>query len=323
MKPFLHAISLLLFVLLLSRCKKQETGTVKSFQATSGTRYIDEVFSSVDTSLFKVGYRIAKTYHSSDTILKMNVYQPAGDTLRLRPTVVFIHGGGFSGGTEKDYYADSICSALARRGYVTISIGYRLGIAWAPHMSNADSILRQLEAAYRADQDARAAIRYIRKSSSIGRIDTTKMFIGGASAGAITSILLAYLNQDELSSDFVLRNGPLDGTGTYDYPGYSTKVKGVINMEGVILDTTWIKTGDVPIFSYYGTADPFYVVSGTVPSSPYVPIFGGQGIRFRFIHLGIPNGMMTYPGGVHGSVYDAANIHATMNSMSGAIQAQL
>jgi len=323
MKPFLHSIPLLLFVLILSACKKQEAGTVKSFHATSGTRYIDEIFSSVDTSLFKVGYRIAKTYHSSDTILKMNVYQPAGDTLRLRPAVVFIHGGGFSGGTEKDYYADSICSALARRGYVTISIGYRLGIAWAPHMSNADSILKQLEAAYRADQDARAAIRYIRKSSSIGRIDTTKMFIGGASAGAITSILLAYLDQDELSSDFVLRNGLLDGTGTYDYPGYSTKVKGVINMEGVILDTTWIKTGDVPIFSYYGTADPFYIVSGVAPASPYVPIFGGQGIRLRASHLGIPNGMMTYPGGVHGSVYDAANIHATMNSMSGAIQAQL
>jgi len=185
MKPFLHSIPLLLFVLILSGCKKQIAGTVKSFHVTSGTRYIDEVFSSVDTSLFKVGYRIAKTYHSSDTILKMNVYQPAGDTLRLRPAVVFIHGGGFSGGTEKDYYADSICSALARRGYVTISIGYRLGIAWAPHMSNADSILKQLEAAYRADQDARAAIRYIRKSSSIGRIDTTKIFIGGASAGVL------------------------------------------------------------------------------------------------------------------------------------------
>ncbi|MDO6431688.1 alpha/beta hydrolase [Flavitalea sp. BT771] len=323
MKPFLHSISSLLFVLILSGCKKQEMIFVKSIITTSGTRYIDEIFSAVDTSLFRVDYRIAKTYHSSDTTLKLNVYQPAGDTFRLRPAVVFIHGGGFSGGTEKDYYADSICSALARRGYVTISLGYRLGIAWAPHMSNADSILKQLEAAYRADQDARAAIRYIRKSSSIGRIDTTKMFIGGASAGAITSILLAYLNQDELSSDFVFRNGPLDGTGTYDYPGYATKVKGVINMEGVILDTTWIKTGDVPIFSYYGTADPFYVVSGAVSGSPFAPIFGGQGIRLRFNHLGIPNGIITYPGGVHGSVYNAVNIHATINSMSAAIQAQL
>ena len=297
--------------------------SVKSFNATSGTRYVDEVFSAVDTSLFKVGYRIAKTYHSSDTILKMNVYQPAGDTFGLRPAVVFIHGGGFIGGTEKDGYVDSICHSLAKRGYVAISIGYRLGIAWAPQMSNADSLLKQLEAAYRADQDTRAAIRYIRKSSSIGRLDTTKMFIGGASAGAVTSILLAYLNQDELSLDFVSRNGALDGTGPYDYPGYSTKVKGVINMEGVILDTTWIKTGDVPIFSYYGTADPFYIVSGTVPSSPYAPIFGGQGIRLRVSHLGIPNGMMTYPGGVHGSVYNTANIQATLNSMSGAIQAQL
>src|SRR5258705_12438705 len=140
----INSISLLLFVLVLSGCKKQDARSVKSFNARSGIRYIDEVFTSADTSLFKVGYRIAKTYHSSDTVLKMNVYQPAGDTFSLRPTLVFIHGGGFSGGTEKDYYADSICSSLARRGYVTISIGYRLGIAWAPHMSNSDSTQKEL-----------------------------------------------------------------------------------------------------------------------------------------------------------------------------------
>jgi len=302
-------------------CLKSQFESEKSFaQSLAGERYKHYVFSGVDTSLFNIQYRIAKTYHNTDTILKLDVYQPAGDTISLRPTIVFIHGGAFYGGNEEDLAP--LCDSFSKKGYVAISIGYRLGNDW-PALNLADSMQKQLATIYRANQDARAAIRYIRKNSVVGRIDTTKIFLAGASAGSVTAINVAYLDQSEVAADFSSINGQLDGTGQYDYPGYSTKVKGIINLEGEIFDTAWIKVGDVPILSVYGTADQLYSFSGFDYISPHTPFYRGQSIHLRATNLSIPSIIKTYPGGAHGSVLSAANISATIAFITDGLFSQL
>jgi para-nitrobenzyl esterase len=316
----------LLVLLFVYTCKKSTPDTKKAFAGQlNSVRYIDDVFAAADTTYFNVVYRIGKTFRGADTALKMDIYQPLGDTIGRRPVIIFIHGGAFYAGSEKDSNAKFLCASFAKKGYVTASIGYRLGIAWRPGISKADSINLQLEAVYRANQDARAAIRYIKKYSAFGRLDTTRIFVVGGSAGAATAINVAYLENNELSADFLVRNGPVDlqGIGGFDYSGFSAKVKGIVNIEGFIYDSSWIDTGDIPIFSFYGTSDPFYRFFDVEQGSPNTPFFGGQSIQLRVKNLGILNGIKTYPGGVHGSSNNPQNADTTLKYITNAIFSQL
>jgi len=58
--------------------------------------------------------------------LYMDVYQPVGDTASLRPLIILAHGGSFMHGTRHSERIPVICRELAMRGYVAVSIDYRL-----------------------------------------------------------------------------------------------------------------------------------------------------------------------------------------------------
>ena len=52
----------------------------------------------------------------------MDIYQPAGDTVKRRLLIIFAHQGGFLVGSRTDDYMVNICTRMARLGYVTASI---------------------------------------------------------------------------------------------------------------------------------------------------------------------------------------------------------
>src|SRR5690348_692596 len=55
--------------------------------------------------------------------LKLNLARPKSDAKKL-PCIVLIHGGGWTGGDRKD--VDTVTWDAARRGYVAVTVGYRL-----------------------------------------------------------------------------------------------------------------------------------------------------------------------------------------------------
>src|SRR5688572_29853379 len=60
--------------------------------------------------------------------LKLDLYEPVCDTLSRRPVIMFAFGGGFLIGAKEDEDARALCDSFARKGYVTASINYRLGM---------------------------------------------------------------------------------------------------------------------------------------------------------------------------------------------------
>jgi len=103
--------------------------------AHADTRYRDLVFTDVDVQsdiVFGAGRRAGST----DQVLAMDVYTPAGDTLRTRPVIVLAFPGGFVRGSRTDDSMVFLAEQFARRGYVAASIDYRL-IEDSPD-SNAD-----------------------------------------------------------------------------------------------------------------------------------------------------------------------------------------
>ncbi len=113
--------------------------------------------------------------------------------------------------------------------------------------------------------------------------------------------------------------GALDGTGTYDYPGYTLKVKGVINIEGAINDKNYIDAGDPPMISAYGTEDGNFKDSIALSARLY-PKFrfeNGQKIHQRFTQLGINTPpIILYLGKGHGAHGDPVILKNTINVTS-------
>ena len=119
--------------------------------------------------------------------LFLDVYQPDTDKMSWkRPAMIAIHGGGFLFGDKSEM--TNICRELASRGYVCFSINYRL-VPDDPPGQFQDQYTRTVMAAV---ADAYHASQWVEANAAKYHIDTARMFIGGSSAGAVTSMLLAY-----------------------------------------------------------------------------------------------------------------------------------
>lgn len=108
------------------------------------------------------------------------------------PVVVFIHGGGFVSGDKSKVHGDRTLTACLNAGVSIAAINYR----FRPGAPIQD-ILR----------DCARAIQFIRSKSSDWNVDKTRIASYGGSAGAGTSLWLAFHDDlaDPSNSDPVLR----------------------------------------------------------------------------------------------------------------------
>lgn len=119
------------------------------------------------------------------------------------PAVVFIHGGAWQGG-NKDLHSPQI-KELAARGYVALSIGYRL----APKHPHPAQI-----------EDCKCAVRWLRAHAADYRVDPERIGAVGLSAGAHLAMILGVMD----------RQDGLEGSGGWS--DQSSKVKAVVSFAG-------------------------------------------------------------------------------------------
>lgn len=266
---------------------------------SNGGRYANDVFTNF-TLTSDITYGQNNTFSGSASQLKLDFYEPTGDTELARPLIIWVHGGSFIGGSKTDNDVKTWSESFARKGYVCASIDYRLGFF---PFDSANAV----KAVVRAVQDLKGAIRYFYKdcqTANIYKVDTNHIFIGGSSAGAITALHVAYLNDpceisDYLTASTIQTLGGLEGNS--GNPGYSTKIHGVINGCGALARYSWLEAGDVPLCSFHGTAD------GTVkynrgmvnPGTPLMYLDGSRMLHERACAVGVENQFYTFPGAPH------------------------
>ncbi|MDW8273300.1 MAG: alpha/beta hydrolase [Chitinophagales bacterium] len=266
-------------------------------------RFVNDLFNVKSNLNIKYGgnYRFDGTFQE----LFMNIYEPQGDTLARRPLIILAFGGSFTFGSKTSPDIVKLCNAFARKGYVTASIDYRLGFE-----NGNDSDTNQFKALIRAAQDMRASIRFFYKDAStqnIYRIDTTQIFIGGVSAGGFTALNLAYAKADTLSRprppyvDAALAEvGGI--TGNSGNPGYSEKVRGVINLCGALGDTVWLMPGDPILCALHGENDnlvPCSYDSTKAANSVEAQMFGSCDLAVRAARIGLPHSVYIFKGAGH------------------------
>jgi acetyl esterase/lipase len=163
---------------------------------------------------------------------KLDLYFPSGDFRSNRPAVVFIHGGGFTGGDKAEYRSASVSADLCRAGYVVVSCNYVLGPKDKP------GVWPQNIA------DCRNAVRWLRAHAKELGVNPDKIAVAGGSAGGYLALMVG------LTDD---KTGP----GGDPAAKHSAKVSAVIDMYGVVN------------FSQHGKGD--VVGASTAEQKAYLP----------------------------------------------------
>ena len=152
---------------------------------------------------------------------RLDLYvQYARDFKVRRPGVLFIHGGGFTGGDKAEYRSASVSADLARAGYVVVSCNYVLGPKDKPGVWP------------RNIADCREAVRWMRANADALGLDPDRIAVAGGSAGGYLALMVG------LSDD---KTGP----GGDHAAKHSAKVSAVIDFYGVVNFSKHGK-GDVP-----------------------------------------------------------------------------
>ena len=253
---------------------------------------------AVSDKIFQMGNAISEIPLG----LYLDVFRPQDDTLQKRPLVMLVHGGAFYFGSKDDKSITQWCRHLASLGYVTASIDYRIG--FLPTMT---SIGR---AGYRAVQDAHAAMRFLVSHQKEYGIDTSMLFVGGASAGAITTLNLAFMT-NETRPEYTHSGFLKSDLGDIDTCGNAIKcdfrIKGIIDMWGAMPDTSLLRGHNIPILAFHGDADdivPYdynypFGIAGVLKTLLVEKMFGSSCIVDRSIKLGHKAQLITFSGYRH------------------------
>jgi hypothetical protein len=295
---------------------------------TAQTRFLDPVFTNVQVTndvLYAQNYEYQST---TLTDLKMDVYQPTGDTASKRPLIILMHAGsflspnitGFQWATRQQNCLVELANRFAKRGYVVASVSYRLG--WNPLGDDEQRAKTIIQAVYRAMQDGKSAVRYFKKDFSTTntyKIDTCKIFVGGTNSGAYVALAIGNLNRvsetnllkfrDNNGRSFVQQDtlGDFDGfNGVFcnnNHTGYSSQVAGILSLGGAVGDTSWVEAGEPPVVAFHGVNEQLTKYNTAVVlttsgqpiievsgSGDFMPYVANEGNNSFWAGLGLPQG---------------------------------
>lgn len=236
-------------------------------------------------SIFKVKKRTFKYKKIDGQKLKLDFYSPKKIKKEF-PLIVYVHGGGFSGGKRNENYIKDFANFLTQRGYAVASISYRLTMKRKGFgcNTNADD---KINAFNIASEDISFALQYLLKKKRKFNVNADKIILVGSSAGAEAVLHLAYVYQNSiLPKDF--------------------KLAGIISMAGALisLDNINEKTA-IPTQFFHGTSDtlvPFNAAPHHYCSKNdvgYLPLFGAQAIANQLKSLNKSYYLYTVKNGDH------------------------
>lgn len=285
---------------------------VLNVKLAHGQRFYSEIFREVDSTL-SVEYGSATNSKNQLEVLYLDFYQPSPNTdlLAERPLLIYAHGGGFTGGSRKWPSIRLMCEKMARRGYAVASISYRLDSLFNIFDSKSDK-----RAMTDAMHDMRAAIRFFKSHKEEFRIDTTHIFIGGESAGAITAMMAGYVDKQHELAAYPLAN-PNNIEGDSGHPDHSSQVKSILCLCGLMTDTSAIESPMEPsLFWAHGTSDPI------------VPISWAEAILDRAELVGLTHQKVLFEGATHCPWYYGLTdwplyLDSLVNHMSGFLYTEI
>ncbi len=216
----------------------------------------------------------------SDT-LRLHIFKPKGaDSNPNGVSIIQFHGGGWKEGNYLQFYPQ--CKDFSDRGYFAVSVEYRLmgeGNDYSP---------------FTCVEDAKSAIRFIKKNAERWGLDPKKVVASGASAGGHMAACTAIFAHNGEKQDYnsipaalVLYNPVVD---TSDAGFGSSSFKGD---ELMLSPTHSVRKGLPPTIMFHGTADKVVPLDNAIA---FERMMKGMGNRCDlFIEEGIGHGCFSSP----------------------------
>jgi acetyl esterase/lipase len=198
-------------------------------------------------------------YLGKATALNLDVYEPSNDNTQARPVIIWIHGGGFRTGSSKTQsYIVNYSNRFAKRGYVCISIDYRLRAG-----SSMPTQSSEFPALQDAARDANAAINWVKANAATYRIDPNLIFVAGGSAGGRTTQTVCQFDGPDPTAMYVpenqYENTPWDKTGLIAnatlWGGLEPEMRGWVYPSPPHSTANYLQSTDVPTIMVHGSAD--------------------------------------------------------------------
>ncbi len=314
---------LLIFSLcLLVACGKEDPGTTDNDIPVIKAESTYTVLSD-ENIIYAEGLGHATTGTSSSPVpLLLDVYYP-DNNLTNRPLVMFIHGGGFQGGTKTKPEIVNMANYYASRGWVFASIDYRTveelgnitgmtgeevlsyhkGIApeeWINFsLQNAmspDDVQTSI-AIYAAQRDAKAALRWLVANAAAYNSNNKFITVGGASAGAISTIALGISDQDDFKNELSVMDDPTLSSTNLDE---SYDVKSMIYFWGANVKLELLEA--IYGVDRYDVNDPeVYLAHGTMDVNPSTPFSEATELKEIYDGLGVYSELVPLEGAGHGA----------------------
>lgn len=192
-------------------------------------------------SLFRVQPVTTEVYAEKDsTQLIVDLYQPETASKEAKPLIVFMHGGGFAGGSPRNPAEVRFAKIAAAKGYVVGLISYRLVRKGKSFSCDFDAD-GKMEVFKLAAEDFLDAVSFLKKNAEKYQIDPENIIVGGSSAGA-EAVLDAVYNRDLVLEQ---KNA---------YP--DIQFKAVISLAGAIVDVRYLtEKNAIPGIFFHGTDD--------------------------------------------------------------------
>ena len=203
------------------------------------------------------GSRIEIYKRVGDVSLNAYIFEPKDHVATdRRPAIVFFFGGGWRSGTPGQFLPH--CRHLAERGMVAISVDYRV---------------KNRHDAWPQDclEDAKSAIRWVRKNAQRLGVDPDRIAAGGGSAGGHLAAASALINGFESASEDTTVSSAPNAMVMFNPAVAFTQVDGLKLVPEEKLDDirqrtqgrpeeiapiNHVRSGLPPSIIFHGTADP-------------------------------------------------------------------
>ena len=220
---------------------------------------------------------------------KVDLYLPRG-TDSPAPVLVYIHGGGWVGGSKESSVLRLV--PWMEMGWAVVNVQYRLG---------------EVSLAPAAVEDCLCALRWIIRNASNYNIDPERIVVTGNSAGGHLALTTGMVpasagldrqcpGSETLSVAAIINwygitdvGDLLDGPNTKSYAvEWMGSMPNRFEIAERVSPLTYVRSGLPPILTIHGDAD------------PTVPYQHGVQLHEELNKVGVSNQLHTVPGGQHG-----------------------
>ncbi|MCC7246002.1 MAG: carboxylesterase family protein [Saprospiraceae bacterium] len=231
----------------------------------NGSQVLLNEFHTVDSQdvVYKTATQIDEFSFNVPVDVRLKVFYPNDlQPGEKRPLITLVHGGFFIGGDYKDF--NTAASALAQKGFVAATIGYRL-------CRRVDCLLAQstgnfcnlswgnsfMPSAYVATVDVNDGIRWLQDHHSALHLDPDRIAVVGGSAGAYTAFNVAFTQQAEMQQ--VIPSAGTGGKYLNETLDPVSGIRAVVSLAGGMFSTEWINqeitTDNIAVGIFHGTHD--------------------------------------------------------------------